>query len=127
MKKLKIENDSRVLFYLDELQRLLPKILSNSDNQKRIVHYLREIHHRGRKRRYGVIYATQSPLDIKKEIIDLCNTKVFFQIQGDVSNLLKEYLNKEERERLRQLPIGQAFITSKGKQEPVEIKIPYLN
>jgi len=127
MKKRKIENDSGVLFYLDEVQRLLPKILSNSDNQKRIVHYLGEIHHRGRKRKYGVIYATQSPLDIKKEIIDLCNTKVFFQIQGDASNLLKEYLNKEERERLRQLPIGQAFITSKGKHEPVEIKFPYLN
>ena len=127
MKKKKNENDSGVLFYLDEVQRLLPKILSNSDNQKRIIHYLGEIHHRGRKRKYGVIYATQSPLDIKKEIIDLCNTKVFFQIQGDASNLLKEYLNKEERERLRQLPIGQAFITSKGKHEPVEIKFPYLN
>lgn len=127
MKKKKDEHDSGVLFYLDEVQRLLPKILSNSDNQKRIIHYLGEIHHRGRKRKYGVIYATQSPLDIKKEIIDLCNTKVFFQIQGDASNLLKEYLNKEERERLRQLPIGQAFITSKGKHEPVEINFPYLN
>jgi len=127
MKKRNIEYDSGVLFYLDEVQRLLPKLLSNSDNQKRIVHYLGEIHHRGRKRKYGVIYATQSPLDIKKEIIDLCNTKIFFQIQGDASNLLKEYLGKEERERLKQLPTGQAFITSKGEHDPVEIKFPYLN
>ena len=127
MKKRNIEYDSGVLFYLDEVQRLLPKLLSNSDNQKRIVHYLGEIHHRGRKRKYGVIYATQSPLDIKKEIIDLCNTKIFFQIQGNASNLLKEYLGKEERERLKQLPTGQAFITSKGEHDPVEIKFPYLN
>ncbi len=127
MKKRNIEYDSGVLFYLDEVQRLLPKLLSNSDNQKRIVHYLGEIHHRGRKRKYGVIYATQSPLDIKKEIIDLCNTKIFFQIQGDASNLLKEYLGKEERERLKQLPTGQAFITSKGEHDPVEIKFPYFN
>ena len=126
MKKRNIEYDSGVLFYLDEVQRLLPKLLSNLDNQKRIVHYLGEIHHRGRKRKYGVIYATQSPLDIKKEIIDLCNTKIFFQIQGDASNLLKEYLGKEERERLKQLPTGQAFITSKGEHDPVEIKFPYL-
>ena len=127
MKKRNIEYDSGVLFYLDEVQRLLPKLLSNSDNQKRIVHYLGEIHHRGRKRKYGVIYATQSPLDIKKEIIDLCNTKIFFQIQGDASNLLKEYLGKEERERLKQLPTGHAFITSKGEHDPVEIKFPFLN
>ena len=127
MKKRNKEYDSGVLFYLDEVQRLLPKLLSNSDNQKRIIHYLGEIHHRGRKRKYGVIYATQSPLDIKKEIIDLCNTKIFFQIQGDASSILKEYLNKEERERLKQLPTGQAFITSEGKHQPVEIKFPYLN
>ena len=127
MKKRNKEYDSGVLFYLDEVQRLLPKLLSNSDNQKRIIHYLGEIHHRGRKRKYGVIYATQSPLDIKKEIIDLCNTKIFFQIQGDASSILKEYLNKEERERLKQLPMGQAFITSEGKHEPVEIKFPFLN
>ena len=128
--KMKMRNrdyGSGVLFYLDEVQRLLPKLLSNTDNQKRIIHYLGEIHHRGRKRKYGVIYATQSPLDVKKEILDLCNTKLFFQIQGDASNLLKEYLNKEERERLKQLPTGHAFITSMRKQEPVEIKFPYIN
>ena len=127
MKKRNREYGSGVLFYLDEVQRLLPKLLSNTDNQKRIIHYLGEIHHRGRKRKYGVVYATQSPLDIKKEIIDLCNTKMFFQIQGDASNLLKEYLNKEERKRLKQLPTGHAFITSMRKHEPVEIKFPYIN
>jgi len=127
MKKRNKEYGSGVLFYLDEVQRLLPKLLSNSDNQKRIIHYLGEIHHRGRKRKYGVIYATQSPLDIKKDIIDLCNIKIFFQIQGDASNLLKEYLNKEERERLKQLPTGYAFITSIEKHEPVEIRFPFIN
>ncbi|KKN16894.1 hypothetical protein LCGC14_0971330 [marine sediment metagenome] len=127
MKKRNNEYGSGILFYLDEVHRLLPKLLSNSDNQKRIIHYLGEIHHRGRKRKYGVIYATQSPLDVKKEILDLCNSKLFFQIQGDASNLLKEYLNKEERERLKQLPTGHAYITSMRKHEPVEIKFPYLD
>lgn len=127
MKKRNNTYDSGIIFYLDEVQRLLPRLLSNSDNQKRIIHYLGEIHHRGRKREYGVIYATQSPLDIKKVIIDLCNTKILFQIQGDASNLLKEYLNKEEREHLKQLPTGQAFITTKGEQDPVEIKFPFLD
>ncbi|GAH53246.1 unnamed protein product, partial [marine sediment metagenome] len=34
---------------------------------------------------------------------------------------------KEERERLKQLPTGQGFITSKGEHDPVEIKFPFLN
>jgi len=118
-----------VVFFLDEIQRLLPKSKSQSDSeyQKRIIKFLDEVVHRGRKRDYGVIFATQSVADVKKEIIDLCNTKVFFQTQGSGINYIKEYLsNKEDLERLKKLPVGQAFITSKGKHEPVEIKFPNM-
>lgn len=119
-----------VVFFLDEIQRLLPKSKSQSDSeyQKRIIKFLDEVVHRGRKRDYGVIFATQSVADVKKEIIDLCNTKVFFQTQGSGINYIKEYIsNKEDLERLKKLPVGQAFITSKGKHEPVEIKFPNIN
>jgi len=119
-----------VVFFLDETQRLLPKSKSQADSeyQKRIIKFLDEVVHRGRKRDYGVIFATQSVTDVKKEIIDLCNTKVFFQTQGSGINYIKEYFsNKEDLERLKKLPVGQAFITSKGKHEPVEIKFPNMN
>ena len=119
-----------VVFFLDEIQRLLPKSKSTSDSeyQKRIIKFLDEVVHRGRKRDYGVIFATQSVADVKKEIIDLCNTKVFFQTQGSGINYIKEYFsNKEDLERLKKLPVGQAFITSKGKHEPVEIKFLNIN
>jgi len=119
-----------VIFFLDEIQRLLPKSKSQSDSeyQKRIIKFLDEVVHRGRKRDYGVIFATQSVADVKKEIIDLCNTKVFFQTQGSGINYIKDYFsNKEDLERLKKLPVGQAFITSKGKHEPVEIKFPNIN
>ncbi len=116
-----------IVFILDEIQRLIPKSKSDSEYQKRIIGFLDEVVHRGRKRDYGVIFATQSPLDVKKEIIDLCNTKMFFQIQGETSFILREYLNKEERERLKKLIVGEAFITSKGKHEPVRIKFPFIN
>jgi len=115
---------------LDEIQRLIPKSKSTSDSeyQKRIVKFLDEVVHRGRKRNYGVIFATQSVADVKKEIIDLCNTKVFFQTQGSGINYIKEYFsNKEDLEQLKKLPVGQAFITSKGKHEPVEIKFPNIH
>ena len=56
-----------------------------------------------------------------------CKIKIFFQIQGDTSNLLKEYLNKEERDRLKKLQTGEAFVISKGKHKPVVIKFPYIN
>ncbi len=119
-----------VVFFLDEIQRLLPKSKSQADSeyQKRIIKFLDEVVHRGRKRDYGVIFATQSVADVKKEIIDLCNTKAFFQTQGSGINYIKEYFsNKEDLERLKKLPVGQAFITSKGKHEPVEIKFPKIN
>lgn len=118
-----------VIFYLDEIQRLIPKSKSSSDSeyQKRIIKFLSEVVHRGRKRDYGVVFATQSVADVKKEIIDLCNTKLFFQTQGSGINYIKEYFsNKEDLERLKKLPIGHAFITSKGKHEPVEIKFPNI-
>ena len=115
-----------MLFILDEIQRIMPDSMSNSDYQRRIIHFLSEIQHRGRKRNYGVIYATQHPTDIKKEIIDLCNTKIFFQIQGSGCTYLKEFLNKSQREQLKRLPEGYAYIQSKGKHDPVVIKFPYI-
>ena len=126
---LKGELDIGVLLILDEVQRLIPKSNSGGGGEylKRIIGFLDEIIHRGRKRDYGVIFATQSPADVKKEIIDLCNNKLFFQITGEAVNKLKEYLNKDERERLKRLPQGHAYILSKGKHEPIEIKFPYLN
>lgn len=127
---LKSKDKQKVIFIMDEIQRLLPKVKSqaDSDYHKRIIKFLDEIVHRGRKRDYGVLFATQSVLDVKKELIDLCNTKIFFQTQGSGVNYLKEYFsNKEDLERLKRLPQGHAFITSKGKHEPVEIKFPYLN
>jgi len=127
---LKSKEKINVVFFLDEIQRLIPKSKSTSDSeyQRRIIKFLDEVVHRGRKRDYGVIFATQSVADVKKEIIDLCNTKIFFQTQGSGINYIKEYFsNKEDLERLKKLPVGQAFITSKGKHEPVEIKFPNIN
>ncbi len=127
---LKGKEKLKVLLYLDEIQRLLPKSRSQSDSEylKRIVKFLDEIVHRGRKRDYGVAFATQSIMDVKKEIIDLCNTKMFLQTQGSGSNYLREYFrNKQDIERLKRLPQGHAYITSKGKHDPVEIKFPFIN
>ena len=119
-------SDMGVLFVLDEVTRIMPKLLANSDYQKRILHFLSEIQHRGRKRHYGVIYATQHPKDIPKELVDLCNTKIFFLIEGSGCAYLKDYLNTEQREQLKRLPVGHAYILCKGKHEPVIIRFPYL-
>ncbi len=127
---LKGKEKLKVFLHLDEIQRLLPKSKSQSDSEylKRIVKFLDEIVHRGRKRDYGVAFATQSIMDVKKEIIDLCNTKIFLQTQGSGSNYLKEYFNnKQDIERLKHLPQGHAYITSMGKHDPVEIKFPFIN
>ena len=119
-------SDMGVLFVLDEVTRIMPKLLASSDYQKRILHFLSEIQHRGRKRQYGVIYATQHPKDIQKELVDLCNTKIFFLIEGSGCAYLKDYLNSEQREQLKRLPVGHAYILCKGKHEPQIIRFPYL-
>jgi hypothetical protein len=127
---LKAKEMINVLFYLDEVQRLVPKSKSQSDSEylKRIITFLEEVVHRGRKRDYGVVFATQSVMDVKKAIIDLCNTKLFFQTQGSGSSYLKEYFsNREDITRLKRLPRNHAFITCKGKHEPVEIKFQFIN
>jgi len=117
--------NSGAIFILDEVQRILPRLLSNSAYQHRIIQFLDEITHLGRKRNYGIIYATQSPLDIKKHLVDLCYTKVFFQIHGS-SDYLREYL-KNELEQLKRIPTGVAFIRCGNNIEPVLIKFPYLS
>lgn len=114
-----------VIFVLDEVQRILPKYGSKSEYPQRIIRFLDEITHRGRKHNYGIIYATQSPLDIKKVLVNLCHTKVFFRIQGS-TDYLREHLNKE-LEQLKRLPTGVAFIRCGYNIEPVLIKFPYLN
>ena len=119
--------DIGVLFVLDEISRIMPKLLANTDYQKRILHFLSEIQHRGRKRRYGVIYATQHPKDIPKELVDLCNTKIFFLIEGSGCAYLKDYLNSGQRDQLKRLPVGYAYILCKGKHEPQIIKFPYID
>ncbi len=127
---LKGKDKINVVFFLDEVQRLLPQSKSQADSEylKRIVKFLDEVVHRGRKRDYGVVFSTQSVADVKKGIIDLCNSKIFFQTQGSGITYIKEYFsNKEDLERLKKLPVGHAFIVSKGKHEPVEIKFPNIN
>ncbi|MBN1803421.1 MAG: DUF87 domain-containing protein [Candidatus Lokiarchaeota archaeon] len=120
----------KTILYLDEIQRLVPKSNSQAETEylRRIIKYLDEVVHRGRKRDYGVFFATQSVGDVKKDIIDLCNTKFFMQAQGSGAARVKDYFtNKADLERLKKLPKGHAFVTSEGKHEPVEIKFPFVD
>jgi len=59
--------------------------------------------------------------------VDLCNTKIFFLIEGSGASYLKDFLNSKQRGQLKRLPVGHAYILSKGKHQPQIIKFPYLN
>ncbi len=129
--KMKSENNFKnsLALVIDEAHRIFPRISSISaekDYIDRIVSKVGEITHRGRKRHYGVIFATQSPKDLKKEIISTCNTKLFFRIAGETI-LLSEILEKHNIKEIANLPVGIGVITCQGIHKPIKVRFPHLN
>ncbi len=129
--KMKSEKNSKNILALviDEAHRIFPRtsnISAEKDYIDRIVSKVSEITHRGRKRHYGVIFATQSPKDLKKEIMTTCNTKIFFRIAGETI-LLSEILEKHNIKEIANLPVGIGVITCQGIHKPIKVRFPYLN
>ena len=129
--KMKSENNSKNILALviDEAHRIFPRtsnISAEKDYIDRIVSKVGEITHRGRKRHYGVIFATQSPKDLKKEIITTCNTKIFFRIAGETL-LLSEVLERHDLKDIANLPVGLGIITCQGIHKSIKVRFPHLN
>ncbi|MHA1249553.1 MAG: ATP-binding protein [Candidatus Helarchaeota archaeon] len=121
-------NDNNLLLIIDEAHRIFPKnskISSEKDYINRIISKVNEITHRGRKRRYGILFATQNPADLNKEIITTCNTKIFFRIIGE-NIILKEILNNFNLREIKKLPTGTAIISCHGIHDPLRIQFPNL-
>ena len=126
--KSKNKKQNTLALVIDEAHRIFPRI-SNISGEKeyidRIVSKVGEITHRGRKRQYGVIFATQSPKDLKKEIITTCNTKIFFRIAGETL-LLSEILEKHIIKEIQNLPIGVGIVSCQGVHNAIKIRFPNI-
>lgn len=126
--KSNFKNQNTLALIIDEAHRIFPRtssITAEKEYIDRIISKVNEITHRGRKRHYGVIFATQSPKDLKKEIITTCNTKIFFRIAGEIT-LLREILEKHSINEIQNLPTGVGIISCQGVHRAIKVRFPHL-
>jgi len=121
--------DADLLLVIDEAHRLFPQRGDmKKDYVTRIAKFVKEITHRGRKRKYGVILATQSPTDLSSEISGLCETKVFFRVAGHQIWLKEQIGDKETIKAIGDLPNFTAYIVIKGgSRQPVALRFPNVS
>lgn len=120
--------DPGLISVLDEAHRLFPKKapLLNREYIERVAAKIDNIVHRGRKRKYGVVLATQSPLDVYPLISDLCNTKIAFRLSG-ADTWTKKNFGKDCVEKVKSLETGRCIINMAGtglQIPPIEVQIP---
>lgn len=108
--KIMMKEPGRTVLVADEAHKLFPKKApaAEKDYFERIYQFIRDINHRGRKKQFSVLIATQHPTDVADDILALCDTKAIFEVDP----------NKWVREQLGELPLpkgaGQAYIICKG-------------
>jgi len=130
MKGLTSETDKTpLLLVIDEAHRLFPKNRGlKRDYVTRVANFVREVTHRGRKRNYGVVLATQSPSDISDDIVSLCETKLFFRVAGHQTWLREHVGSKETVSAIGNLRNFRAYVTVKGKtNEPIALRFPNVS
>ena len=131
--KMKSHNDgdtsANVLLIVDEAHRLFPRHRGlKRDYVMRVAKFVEEVTHRGRKRNYGILLATQSPADISQNIVRLCETKLFFRVAGHQIWLKEHVGNKEVMNAIGNLQNFQAYVIVKGSsREPVAIGFPNVS
>ncbi|MGD0146116.1 MAG: DUF87 domain-containing protein [Nitrososphaerales archaeon] len=118
-----LENDeARVVLILDEAHKMFPRKYPTQykDFYRRIFDFVNEIVHKGRKRHYSVVIATQQPKDVAEMILNLPDTKVIFEVDGE-RRWMSEMLNGKEPPT----GVGNAYVVLKGPSvEPLPIKVP---
>ncbi len=125
------QTQTGLMFVLDEAHRLFPKKAPSIHKEyiEKVAAKINNIVHRGRKRKYGLILATQSPSDLYPLISDLCNTKVVFHTEGSPiwlgSNLGPAFVKK-----VRKLGKGECIISLRGSGQgtpPLQIRVPNVS
>jgi len=118
-----MENDeTRTVLILDEAHKMFPRKFPTQykDFYRRIFDFVNEIVHKGRKRHYGVVIATQQPKDVAEMILNLPDSKVIFEVDGE-RRWTSEMLDGKEPPS----GVGNAFIVLRGPSiEPLLVRVP---
>jgi len=107
------ENDQTpVIMVLDEAHELFPKTANPGEKEylRRVSQSLIRIARRGRKKHFGLIFASQQPHDIIPEIIGVFQTKIIMGLEATSGNWIKETLGREYVNLIFSLGQGYARI-----------------
>ena len=119
--------DKSVMVFIDEAHQLFPAVRTGQlkKNQiERIWAKLDYISHQGRKRKYGIILATQSLNDINPEVASLCNTQIILSNSGRIPEWLRCRMNDIATKEINNMKTGTAYIVFPGSRQPQRIRIP---
>jgi len=108
-KKLYTTDQTPVVMVLDEAHELFPKIANPGEAEylRRVSQNLIRIARRGRKKHFGLVFASQQPHDIIPEIIGVFQTKIILGLEATSSNWIKETLGREYVNMI--LGLGQGY------------------
>ena len=117
-----------LMLVLDEAHRLFPKKAPSIHKEyiEKVASKINNIVHRGRKRKYGLVLATQRPADVYPLISDLCNTKVVFHTEGSAM-WLGSNLGPVLAKKVRKLLKGECIVNIRGTGHatpPLQIRVP---
>jgi len=123
----RIHDSTGVLVVMDEAQKLFPhKGDLKPEYAERLGKFVGHIVHRGRRRRLGVVLATQYPADVSHEVADLCDTKLVFRMAGSQAWIRATLCDTHSARYVPELGVGQAFVVSTGLDllAPVRVQFP---
>jgi DNA helicase HerA-like ATPase len=115
------------LLIMDEAQKLFPhKGELKPEYAERLGKFVEHIVHRGRRRRFGVVLATQYPADVSRIIADLCDNKFIFRMAGPQAWLKETLGERDLAAAVPDLAVGQAFVvsTALNLSSPVRVAFP---
>jgi len=111
-KKIHENDQTPLVMVLDEAHELFPKVKDpgEADYLRRVSQNLIRIARRGRKKHFGMIFASQQPHDIIPEIIGVFQTKIILGLEAASGNWVKETLGREYVNMIYRLGQGYARV-----------------
>lgn len=95
------------LLVIEECHEYIPEKVQLDDTGQAII----KVAKRGRKRGLGVLGISQRPANVKKDFITQANYKIWHQLDWDNDlDVVKRVLNKDAKEDVKNLEIGEALI-----------------
>lgn len=104
---------SPLMLMVDEAHELFPRVGGNTQNYeyiKRISRNLITIARRGRKKHFGLIFASQQPKDIIPEVIGVFQTQIILGLESTSSDWIRDEVGREYVNMIMRLPRGYARI-----------------